>query len=170
MSTVFSPWVKGGLINSARLTIAAVAALLAAKLLKLPESYWAPITAVVVVQSNFGISLADSWQRLAGTALGACCGALLAIICGTSALVYALGIFGVGAVGTLLRFKQPANRFAAITVTIVLLVSHGEAAWVIALHRFLEVSTGILAGLVLSALWPEPDTSAEQSPKRETVK
>jgi hypothetical protein len=35
----------------------------------------------------------------------------------------------------------------------MLVPSHG--AWVAALHRFLEVSTGIAVGLAISAMWPE---------------
>jgi uncharacterized membrane protein YgaE (UPF0421/DUF939 family) len=113
-----------------------------------------------VVQSDFGSSLAISRQRLAGTALGACAGALLAANCGQSLLVYGVGVFGVGLLSVLLRLEQPAHRFAAIAFTIVLLVARAEPAWVIALHRFLEVSTGILAGLLLSALWPESNTKS----------
>jgi len=141
----------------ARTTLAAMLALCAARLLALPEVYWASISAVVVVQSDFGSSLAISWHRLVGTALGAFTGAFLAVQFGRSALVFGLGILGVGLVSVALRLGRPANRFAAIALCIVLLVARPQSAWVIALHRFLEVSVGIVAGLLLTALWPEKE-------------
>ncbi len=63
---------------------------------------------------------------------------------------------------------SPATRatgksFAAITLSIVLLVARAEPAWVVALHRFLEVSAGIVAGLLLSAVWPEQQTGHARS-------
>ena len=139
----------------ARTTVAAVLALLAARLLGLPEVYWACISAVVVVQSDFGSSFTISWQRLAGTALGASAGAILAARFGKSALVFGLGVFGVGLLSVALRMGKPANRFAAIALTIVLMGTRSDSPWMVALHRFLEVSTGIVAGLLVSAAWPE---------------
>jgi hypothetical protein len=62
---------------SARTTLAAVGSLLLARFLKLPEAYWAPITAVVVMQSSLGATLKVSGRRLAGTALGAAAGAVI---------------------------------------------------------------------------------------------
>jgi uncharacterized membrane protein YgaE (UPF0421/DUF939 family) len=136
-------------------TIAAVLGLLAARVVGLPEVYWAAISAVVVVQSDFGTSLTTGWQRLVGTALGASAGALLAPNFGRGVVVFGLGVFGIGLLSVVLRLDRPANRFAAITLAIVLLIPRGEPAWVVALHRFLEVSIGILAGLAISGLWPE---------------
>ncbi len=151
------------LVYPARTTLAALLALLVAKILGLPEVYWAPISAVVVVQSDLGTSLKTSRDRLVGTALGAFAGAVLANYVGRTVLVYALGVFGVGVLSAFLRLERPANRFAAIALTIVLLIVRAESAWVVAFHRFVEVSTGIMAGLLVSALWPEAETSSAKS-------
>jgi hypothetical protein len=62
-----------------------------------------------------------------------------------------------------LGLDRPANRFAAITLSIVLLIARPESAWIVALHRFIEVSAGIVAGLLLSALWPEEPTTSIKS-------
>jgi hypothetical protein len=35
-----------------------------------------------------------------------------------------------------------------------LLISHQRAAWIVASHRFLEVSLGIAVGLAMALLWP----------------
>ena len=153
---------KERFVYPARTTLAAVLALLAARALGLPEVWWAPISALVVVQSDFGSSLAVSWHRLAGTALGAFVGALLAARFGRGVIIFGLGVFGIGLLSAVLRLERPANRFAAIAFSIVVLVGRAESAWVVALHRFLEVSAGIVAGLLLSALWPEQQTAHDK--------
>jgi len=66
-----SDWVRWPvLVHSARTAVAALASLLVARLFRLPEAYWAPITTLVITQSSLGAALAVSWQRFVGTALG----------------------------------------------------------------------------------------------------
>src|SRR6516225_9061444 len=64
--------------DSLRTAMAAVASFLIARLLQMPEAYWATISAIIVAQSSLGAAATISWQRLAGTVLGAGSGALLA--------------------------------------------------------------------------------------------
>src|SRR2546425_5069252 len=66
------------LVHSVRTAIACVASLLVARLFRLPEAYWAPITTMVITQSSLGAALAVSWQRFVGTFLGAAVGAVVA--------------------------------------------------------------------------------------------
>ncbi len=42
-----------------------------------------------------------------------------------------------------------------MTLAIVLLIPRAEPAWMIAFHRFAEVSIGIAVALLLATLWPE---------------
>jgi uncharacterized membrane protein YgaE (UPF0421/DUF939 family) len=140
------------LLDAARTTIAAVASLLLARLFKLPEFYWAPISAVVIIQSTIDPRTV-AWQRFAGTGLGAALGALIATFFPSSALVYAAAIFFCGALCALLRLRS-AYRFAAITLSIILLVAHEHPAWIVAWHRFVEVSLGIAVALALAEVWP----------------
>ena len=149
---------KKSFVYPARTTIAAVLELLVARMVGLPEFYWAPITALVVVQSDFHTALTSAWQQLAGTALGAFAGALLLAHFEPSATVFGFGVLGVGLLSAALRLDHPANRIAAIALAIVFLIVRTQPAWMVALHRFLEVSTGIVVGLLLSALWPEQET------------
>jgi uncharacterized membrane protein YgaE (UPF0421/DUF939 family) len=142
----------GTLLDAVRTTIAAVASLLLARLLKLPEFYWAPISAIVIIQSTIDPRTL-AWQRFAGTALGAVLGALIATFFSSGALVYAAGILLCGVLCALLRFGG-AYRFAAITLSIILLIAHTRPAWIVAWHRFVEVSVGIAVALVLSEVWP----------------
>jgi len=62
------------LVHAVRTTIVAVGSLLIARLCRLPEAYWAAITAMIVMQSTLGAALAISKQRLIGTALGSLMG------------------------------------------------------------------------------------------------
>src|SRR5437588_6089723 len=107
----------GTFLDAARTTIAAVVSLLLARLLKLPEFYWAPISAIVIIQSTIDPRTL-AWQRFAGTALGAALGALIATFFRSSAPVYAAAIFLCGLLCALLRLRG-AYRFAAITLSIV---------------------------------------------------
>src|SRR2546430_11193687 len=66
------------LVHSVRTAIACVASLLVARLFRLPEAYWAPITTMVITQSSLGAAFAVSWQRFVGTFLGAAVGAVMA--------------------------------------------------------------------------------------------
>src|ERR1700736_2637190 len=107
------------LINSLRTAVATVVSLLVARSLKLPEFYWAPISTIVILLSTIN-PLTLAWQRFAGTALGAALGALIATFFHPTWLVYAIGIFVCGILCGVLRLAA-AYRFAAITLTIVLL-------------------------------------------------
>jgi hypothetical protein len=51
--------------------------------------------------------------------------------------------------------EKSAYRYASITLAIIVLIPRSNAAWVVALHRFFEVSVGISVALALAALWPE---------------
>jgi uncharacterized membrane protein YccC len=49
-------------------------------------------------------------------------------------------------------------RFAAITLSIVLLVPRDRPPWITSWHRFLEVSLGIAVALVVTIAWPMKKT------------
>jgi uncharacterized membrane protein YccC len=149
---IFSGLNRDALLDSLRTTVAAVAALLLVRLLKMPESYWAPISTIVVVQSTIPPRTLG-WQRFVGTAVGAVLGAALATFFSPNALGYALGIFLCGVVAFLLRVGG-AYRFAGITLSIVWLIPHVSPPWTVAWHRFLEVSLGIAVALLVTTVWP----------------
>jgi uncharacterized membrane protein YgaE (UPF0421/DUF939 family) len=140
------------LLSAARTTAAAVAALLLVRWLKLSEFYWAPISAIVVIESTIDAKTI-AWQRFAGTALGAGLGALAGTFFSASWIVYGVAIFVCGAICSVLRLRG-AYRFAAITISIVLLIAHNRPAWIVAWHRCIEVWLGIGVGLALALLWP----------------
>jgi uncharacterized membrane protein YgaE (UPF0421/DUF939 family) len=153
---------RQSLEHSARTAVAAMASLAVASVFRLPETYWAAITTLIVMQSTLGAALTVSEQRLAGTALGAAAGALLVTYFGPSVIAFGAGVFLLGLICATLHLDRAAYRFAGITLAIIMLVVRDKPAWVIAAHRFIEVSVGIAVALVLTALWPEhrPATSA----------
>src|SRR5438067_1012966 len=59
-----------------RTAIAATASVLIARLVQMPEAYWAAIATLVVMQSALGATLTLSIERIVATAVGASVGAL----------------------------------------------------------------------------------------------
>jgi uncharacterized membrane protein YgaE (UPF0421/DUF939 family) len=162
---------RQALVNSLRTTMVTLVSLLLARLLKLPESYWAPISSIVILLSTVP-PLTLAWQRFAGTALGALLGGLIASYLGSHWIVYGAGIFVCGVLCAVLRLTS-AYRFAAITLTIVLLASHGRPPWIVAAHRFVEVSVGIAVALLGTLVWPLEQTAGmnqQQPSMRESVR
>jgi len=149
--------------HAARTAAGAVASLLIARLFRLPEPYWAPITSIVVMQSTLAAAISISAQRFAGTAAGAAAGALAAIYFPGSTLAFGLMVLVVGMLCAAFHIDRSAYRYAGITLAIVVLIPHAESPWVIAIHRFAEVSLGIAVGLAFMAAWPERQSQPRTS-------
>jgi uncharacterized membrane protein YccC len=146
-------------VHSVRTAVVALASLLAARLFRLPQAYWAPITTLVITQSSLGAALSVSWQRFVGTALGALLGGLVASYLGPHALVFSACVFVLGLLSAAAGSDRSAFRFGGITLAIVLLVPRTGPAWQMAFDRFAEVSVGIVVALVFAVLWPEKELS-----------
>jgi uncharacterized membrane protein YccC len=151
---------RNEIVHAVRTAIAAVASLLVARLFRLPEAYWAAIATLIVMQSTLGAAWVVSKDRLAGTALGAAAGAVLATYAGSNVAAFGVGLFALGVLCAILRIERSAYRYAGITLVIVMLIAGTQSAWIVALHRFVEISVGLAVGLILTALWPEPQTEA----------
>ena len=143
------------LVHSVRTAVAAVTSILVARLFRLPESYWAVITTLVITQSSLGAAFTVSWQRFVGTALGAVVGAIVASYFGPHVLVFGACVFILGLLCVVTGAERTAYRFGGITVAIVLMIPRTGPAWQVAFHRFAEVTLGIVVALVFAWLWPE---------------
>jgi uncharacterized membrane protein YccC len=54
-----------------------------------------------------------------------------------------------------------ASRLAGVAVAIVMLIGHSGRPWIAALHRFLEVSFGIIIAVLVSVLVWLPKTKKQ---------
>lgn len=146
---------SGWLVHSIRTALASTCSLGFARLFNIPQPYWAAVTTLVVMQSTLGASWKVSTRRIAGTALGAVAGGLVASSFGMNVILFAIVLFLLGVLCGILRLDPSAYRFAGITFAIVTLVSHIQyPPWVIAGQRFAEVCIGIIVALALVAVWP----------------
>jgi uncharacterized membrane protein YccC len=134
--------------------VAGLASMYVARLFHLPEGYWAAISALIVMQSNVGATLSASRTRLAGTAVGAVVGGAFVALWGDSIPGFALAVAVAFFLCFVLRLPD-SQRLATVTVAIIMLIGRPVSPWTVALHRFIEVSLGILIALVISlTLWP----------------
>ena len=149
--------------HAIRTAVAATASVIIARLVQMPEAYWAAIATLVVMQSTLGATLTLSLERIVATAVGASVGALEANFFGANLVAFALAIFLVGLLSIAFRLEKTAYRYASVTLTIIVLIPRSAAPWMIALHRFIEVSVGIIVALVVVAVWPEHQPAAVKS-------
>ncbi|MDP9174591.1 MAG: FUSC family protein [Planctomycetota bacterium] len=151
-----------------RTTAASLASLLTARLCGLPEIHWAVITTIIVMQSTLGAAWDVSWQRLVGTFIGGVTAAALVSFFAPGLLAFAIGMLAMGLLCAFLPRQNSAYRFAGITLALVMLPNQTTPIWSVALHRFLEVSMGILVGMAVMALWPERRGSEVVLPPKES--
>jgi uncharacterized membrane protein YccC len=148
-----------------RTAVATTVSLIIARLVQMPEAYWAAIATLVIMQGTLGATLTLSLDRIVATAVGASIGAFEINYFGKNLVAFALAIVLIGLLSIAFRLEKTAYHYASITLSIIVLIPRSAPAWTIALHRFLEVSVGIIVALVVAALWPEhrrlsPDSTA----------
>jgi len=145
------------LLLAAKTALAAALCYWLATLVHLQDGYWGSISAIIVLQSNVGSTVAASRDRLIGTLIGAAFGAgfSLAPMRVPLLLVYLLAVILAMVTCSLLGLKN-SSRLAGVTVTIILLVHRakpGEGSnWTLPMHRVLEVLLGIVVALGFSTL------------------
>src|SRR5258708_13468229 len=138
---------------AAQTVVATVVSYLIARLFRLPEAYWAPMSTLIVMQSTLSAALPISVQYVAGTAVGAAVGAVTDIYFPENVWAFGVAAFIIGLLCVALRVERSAFRYASITLAIVMLVPRSTSGLLVALHRFFEVSIAIAVGLPFFALW-----------------
>jgi uncharacterized membrane protein YgaE (UPF0421/DUF939 family) len=141
--------------HSIRTAAAATLSVVVARLVHMPEAYWAAIATLVVMQSSLGATLTLSIERVVATALGASVGAVEANYFGANLAAFMLAIFFIGLLSFGFRLEKTAYRYASVTLTIIVLIPRTSPAWIVSLQRFIEVSVGIVVALLVVAIWPE---------------
>jgi len=137
------------LIHAAKTAIAAALCWWIAMRLGLTDGYWGAISAIIVLQSNFGATISASRNRIFGTLIGAVLGFAFSLI-GALPWNYILAVLVAVMVCGLLGLRN-SSRLAGVTISIVMLVRTGSH-WTLALHRVMEVFLGILVALAISTL------------------
>jgi uncharacterized membrane protein YgaE (UPF0421/DUF939 family) len=96
------------------------------------------------MQSTLGATLTLSVERIVATAVGGSVGALESNYFGASLAAFMLAIFFIGLLSFGFPLEKTAYRYAGVTLTIIVLIPRANRAWIVALHRFIEVSVGII--------------------------
>jgi uncharacterized membrane protein YccC len=142
------------IVQAAKIGLAGVVSILAAKLLKLPQGYWAAISAFIVMGSDVGTTMAASRDRLIGTAIGAVLGAVFATFWGVHLLSFGVAVAATALICESLGLGKN-YRLACVTVAIIMLINTAVAPWKASTYRFLEVALGIIVALLITALPPK---------------
>jgi len=139
--------------HAVRTAVAATLSVLLARLLGMPEAYWAVIATLVVMQSPLSSTVPLAIQRIVASALGALLGAIESACFGANLIAFALTIFVLGLISFVFRLERVGYSYAGMTLAIIVLIPRPEAPWIAALHRFAEVSIGILVALAVVGVW-----------------
>jgi uncharacterized membrane protein YccC len=136
---------------SAGVAAVAVFSYATARLLPLPEPYWAPIAAVVVLSPERGATRQAAGDRFLGTLIGSFTGWAGAAWWHEHLALYGLAVLvGVFVCG-LLRLERAA-RICAVTTTVIILIPRALPPHLVAFHRFCEVSYGAACALLVTYL------------------
>lgn len=136
--------------------IAALLSYVFTEVLHLDFGYWAPITAVIVMQTSIAESIEMSLYRTVGTLLGAVMGVASILVFPDTVIGNGAGLFVTTGLCAFLTRWDPRYRMAAITVTIIILASVGQPDRVhFGLFRVVEILVGVVSALLVSlVLWP----------------
>ena len=141
--------------HAVRTAVAATFSVLLGRLVGLPEAYWAVIATLVVMQSPLSSTVPLAIQRIVASALGASLGAVESACFRGNLVAFALMMFVLGLISMAFRLEKVGYSYAGMTLAIIVLIPRPEAPWIAALHRFAEVSLGILVALAVVGAWRE---------------
>ena len=139
--------------HAVRTAIAATLSVLLARLVRMPEAYWAVIASLVVMQSPLSSTVPLAIQRIVASALGASLAVIESVCFRANLIAFAFTIFVLGLLSMAFRLERVGYSYAGMTLAIVVLIPRSEAPWIAAAHRCAEVSIGILVALAVVALW-----------------
>jgi hypothetical protein len=136
------------LIHAAKTALAAALCWWLALRFGLHDGYWGAISAIIVLQSNFGATISASRDRVLGTMIGALLGFAFSLF-GVLPWNYILAVLVAVVVCGLLGLRS-SSRLAGVTITIVMLVQKTGPRWGLALDRVSEVFIGIVVAIAIS--------------------
>ena len=107
------------------------------------------------MQSPLSSTVPLAIQRIVASALGASLGIIESTYFGANLVAFALTVFVLGLLSMAFRLERVGYSYAGMTLAIIVLIPRPEAPWIAAVHRFAEVSLGILVALAVVAVWRE---------------
>ena len=138
-------------IGAFKTGLAAVICVWLGNLLGLAHSYWAAVSAIVVMGLDNTLTFASCRDRIIGTAIGAFMGWVTCYAWHGHYLLYGLSVALCIFICSMLAFDK-AGRLAAVALSIIVLVKIDNGPAQAAIGRFLEVGLGIVVALVVTLL------------------
>lgn len=142
---------RAALVFGAKTATAACLALIAYRSTGLPGETWAPISALIVMQTSlhtsFNASIARFWANLIGAAIGAICALAIPQVL----IALAVGIVATGVICHYVNLDD-SRRPGFAAVAIVLLTLHGDVLRG-AMERVFGVVLGCSVALLVSVVW-----------------
>jgi uncharacterized membrane protein YccC len=129
---------------------AAVIAFFPTKALGFEEGFWAAITAIAVVQTEFAATRSTARDQFIGAAIGGVIGFATALIAGHHLATYAAAVAAAILICWLIEIPTAA-RLSGTTATIILLVPHTGSPLGIFLARVSEVGWGV--SVAVAVVW-----------------
>ncbi len=131
--------------------LAAVICVWLGNLLGLERSFWAAVSAIVVMAFDATITFASCRDRIIGTAIGAFLGWVTFYVWHGHYIIYGLAVALCIFVCSALAFDK-AGRLAAVTLSVIVLVKFEGGPAHAAISRFLEVGLGIVVALAVTMM------------------
>lgn len=140
-----------GMRMALQASFAAVATYLVTAHFGLPQSYWAVMAAILIVQTNVGASLRAAIDRVLATVLGAAIGAGFVGVFGTAAASTAAGLAISVFTLAFVAASYPSLRLAPVTAAMVILaVVQFASPFEAALNRTIEIAIGAVIAVITS--------------------
>jgi uncharacterized membrane protein YccC len=144
----------GALHHPFRAAVAATLAMAGVELFGLPSGFWAPLSALAVLQAQIGASLAASRNYLIASAIGVLVGATIVSNLGSHLLAAGAGVFLIAAIAMAMRLP-PAGVSVAAGVVPVLVLTVSGSPWQYGLYRLIDIAIGLGSAILVSlTMWP----------------
>jgi uncharacterized membrane protein YccC len=117
---------------------AALIAYLPARALGLQQSFWGAITAIAVVQTEFGATRTSARDQFTGAAIGG--------LIGQEVISYTAAVI-VSITACWMLNVTSAARLAGVTTTVIMLVPHADSAQSMMVARVTEVAWGVFVAV-----------------------
>src|SRR5262249_3429766 len=138
--------------------------------LRLPQGYWAVITAVLVVQTSIGGTLGASRDRLIGTVVGALVGGFAAFVRPETALGEAAALGLCTGLLTVPAVLSPSLGLAPLSAVVVCVGSTSHAGSLAAAgYRVAEIAIGSVIGVAVTLLVFPPRALDLVSSRAQTI-